>query len=63
MRKIICLLFAVSVANAQEAPSTTVPEAAAVKITTKDAKKECKDEGKKGPELIECIKAKKGQKE
>ncbi|PIS11445.1 MAG: hypothetical protein COT73_03925 [Bdellovibrio sp. CG10_big_fil_rev_8_21_14_0_10_47_8] len=31
------------------------------KITTRDAKKICKDQGKKGAELIQCMKKAKGE--
>lgn len=48
-------------AGSQSATGTTIPAKtdSGPKITTKDAKKSCKDEGKKGSDLIQCMKDKK----
>ena len=61
MKILISVLFLSNLAVAQEPTTTTVPANPQLKMTTKDAKKTCKEEGKKGAELIECMKEKKGQ--
>jgi hypothetical protein len=52
MRIFICMLIFTAVADAQT-PAVSVPEA---KMTTKEAKAKCKAEGKKGKDLLFCIK-------
>jgi hypothetical protein len=42
--------------------STEAPKESSNKMTTRDAKKSCKDEGKKGQDLIQCMKDKKNEK-
>ena len=54
---ILCLLLVFSTAVAEEKK----PEAKA-QLTTADAKKKCKEDGKEGKDLIDCIKEKKGDK-
>lgn len=54
----IILGFSLAIANEDKKPAATNQ----VQMTTADAKKKCKDEGKEGKELIECIKEKKGDK-
>lgn len=49
--------------DAQEAkPESQAVTETSTKMTTKDAKKLCKSEGKTGAELIKCLKEKKGEK-
>ena len=60
MKTIFVALMISNFATAQEPTTTTVPGKPQLKMTTKDAKKTCKEEGKKGAELIECMKEKKG---
>lgn len=68
MRKwmIVSILMASALATAQDQkdPSTqpTVVPAVQPKMTTRDAKKACKDEGKTGADLIQCMKDKKQEK-
>lgn len=57
---ILAVTFASSMVFANEPPPTTTPPAQPVKVTVKDAKKACKDEGKQGADLLKCIKEKKG---
>ena len=47
-----------SVSFAADTTTTTLP--APKQVTTKDAKKTCKVEGKTGLDLIQCMKEKKG---
>ena len=67
MKKVLMasLLMVSLCATAQDkkdqTPSPTLP-VAQPKMTTKDAKKTCKEEGKTGPELIQCMKDKKEEK-
>jgi hypothetical protein len=61
MKIIVSVLLLSTFSMAQEPTTTTVPANPQLKMTTKEAKKSCKDEGKKGAELIECMKEKKGQ--
>ncbi len=60
MSSILSALLMVTMLHAAEpneqSPTTTTP---GPKITTKDAKKSCKDEGKTGADLIQCMKDKK----
>lgn len=62
------LLFSAAVFANEPATATTVTTQAPKieaktlnKMTVKDAKSECKEEGKSGKDLLECIKAKKSQ--
>lgn len=63
------LLFSVAVFANEPAGSVTTVTTQAPKVeaktlnkmTVKDAKLECKEEGKSGKDLLECIKAKKSQ--
>jgi hypothetical protein len=57
---ISAVLFSILV-KAEE-PKVSAPAPAAPKMTTKDAKKTCKEEGKTGAELIQCMKDKKEEK-
>ncbi len=43
-------------------PLPTTPPVVQPKMTTKDAKKTCKEEGKTGADLIQCMKDKKEEK-
>ena len=63
MKKIFLMTLLISNFSfaAEEAKSPDKP-ADASKLTTKDAKKACKDDGKTGAELIQCMKDKKGEK-
>jgi hypothetical protein len=61
MKILISILLISNFSMAQEPTTTTVPANTQLKMTTKDAKKTCKEEGKKGAELIDCMKEKKGQ--
>jgi hypothetical protein len=60
------LLFSailLSVLVQAEEPKAAAPAAPTTpKMTTKDAKKTCKEEGKTGAELIQCMKDKKEEK-
>lgn len=60
-RVLLAILLFSNFAFAQDAPAQK-PEDNSKKMTTKDAKKACKDEGKTGPDLIKCMKEKKGEK-
>lgn len=44
------------------AAAATATPAVQPRMTTKDAKKSCKDEGKTGADLIQCMKDKKEEK-
>lgn len=64
MKKLIVVsLFLTSFAFAQENQTGEKPTPeSSKKMTTKDAKKSCKDEGKTGADLIKCMKEKKEEK-
>jgi hypothetical protein len=53
--KILILLSFLGMAN----ESTTTTQPATVKVTIKDAKALCKEQGKTGKDLVSCIKEKK----
>ena len=56
---ILSLLFVLSSAHAEDKkPDGKVQ----TQLTTSDAKKKCKEQGKEGKDLIDCIKEKKGDK-
>lgn len=55
---LIILNFSLAFADDDKKPEGK----AQIQMTTADAKKKCKDEGKEGKELVECIKEKKGDK-
>ncbi len=55
---LIILNFSMVFADDDKKPEGQVQ----IQMTTADAKKKCKDEGKEGKELVECIKEKKGDK-
>ena len=55
---LIILSFSMVFADDDKKPESK----AQIQMTTADAKKKCKDEGKDGKDLIECIKEKKGDK-
>ena len=58
---IIFLSTALAAEDPKQPNSGAVPAPAPPpKTTVKDAKKLCKEEGKEGPELLKCIKEKKG---
>jgi len=46
----------------KDQPVPTTPPATQPKMTTRDAKKTCKEEGKTGVDLIQCMKDKKEEK-
>lgn len=66
MKKIILaalLVFSASGFAQDKKDQAPVPPAPTLpKMTTKDAKKSCKEEGKTGAELIQCMKDKKEEK-
>ncbi len=57
----LLLSTAIFAAEPTETTATTTTLKTFNKMTVKDAKAECKDEGKSGKELLECIKAKKSK--
>ncbi len=58
MTALIVLNFSLAFADDDKKSDSKVQ----IQMTTADAKKKCKDEGKEGKELVECIKEKKGDK-
>ncbi len=66
MKKILMCGLLVLSASANVMAEETKPAAPAApatpKMTTKDAKKTCKEEGKTGTDLIQCMKDKKEEK-
>jgi len=55
-------LFAIAAEEKKDQPVPTTPPATQPKMTTRDAKKNCKEEGKTGADLIQCMKDKKEEK-
>lgn len=63
MKKILVLsIFIGNFALAADEAKPVAQPSEGTKITTKDAKKACKDEGKSGTDLLKCIKEKQGEK-